>query len=473
MRYARLIILVGWIMGCSSGSDTDEAPTTADASDTSSNLDAESIADTEALADTEADTQSAGSDTQLSDADMPDGMASETGAPDAGSPDGTTEEVAIPDTSDPADVAVADCSGDDTQETACGLNGRGVQAQVCVAGAWSDSGECLDPDLCVDATTQPGTTACGLNDLGTLSETCTLGSWVASEACSCGATTHTGDWVISTAADIASWDGSSTLDGQLEIIGDFAGTDLKGLESLRCISGKLYLHDSNSVINFEGLDNVIAVGGDLDLRENTALTSLDGLENLRWLGGDLYVYEQAVLTSVTALAGLTQQLEAMDFDSNHELESLAGLEGITGVTDYLLLGSSKLNDISALQNLTSVDGSVSLYGLDNLADLSGLSGLKHVGTKFVLSGSDSLTSLSGLGITTVGGGLTIANTTVLTSLEPLSALPSNAVTGNLIIRNNDALRQCVVDAFVAHLDAVCDPATNCTKDNLGMPNVCE
>ncbi len=74
-----------------------------------------------------------------------------------------------------------DCLDDDickngaTQEVACGLNGRGFQPQVCVDGQWVDEGACNDPDECVDTDTR--VVSCGTNNAGTQQQQCVLGHW--------------------------------------------------------------------------------------------------------------------------------------------------------------------------------------------------------------------------------------------------------------------------------------------------------
>ncbi|MFA5211676.1 MAG: hypothetical protein WC414_04265, partial [Patescibacteria group bacterium] len=58
----------------------------------------------------------------------------------------------------------------------CGLNGRGSQTQICVVGQWSEPSVCVDPDTCVDGSTE--TIACGLNGRGSQINTCVTGTMV-------------------------------------------------------------------------------------------------------------------------------------------------------------------------------------------------------------------------------------------------------------------------------------------------------
>jgi len=68
------------------------------------------------------------------------------------------------------------CKNGSTQQVACGINGRGSQAQECVDGQWVDEGTCVDPDECVDYDTR--TISCGVNDKGKQAQICIEGHWV-------------------------------------------------------------------------------------------------------------------------------------------------------------------------------------------------------------------------------------------------------------------------------------------------------
>jgi hypothetical protein len=63
----------------------------------------------------------------------------------------------------------------------CGLNGNGTIMQECEAGQWIDSGECDDPDVCVNNTTQEGSTAC---NGGNYLQLCKNGQWSDTTVCS-------------------------------------------------------------------------------------------------------------------------------------------------------------------------------------------------------------------------------------------------------------------------------------------------
>lgn len=75
------------------------------------------------------------------------------------------------------------CLDDDTRDLAedCGLNGKGTQPQICVTGQWQDTGTCDDPDVCTNDDTQ--TAPCGLNGRGEKPQLCADGEWMDDGAC--------------------------------------------------------------------------------------------------------------------------------------------------------------------------------------------------------------------------------------------------------------------------------------------------
>ena len=68
-------------------------------------------------------------------------------------------------------------AGAEITSIACGLNGRGVLTQVCDAGQWGDTNDCVDPDVCTDDAEQNGTTVCGFNNEGVRVQACVSGQW--------------------------------------------------------------------------------------------------------------------------------------------------------------------------------------------------------------------------------------------------------------------------------------------------------
>lgn len=109
------------------------------------------------------------------------------GTPDTVREDGSTD----PDAAD--DGAPADATDDsggsgecpldgDTRAVGCGgLNGRATLAQTCLQGHWTDTGTCIDPDLCVDNATR--VVPCQDGSGGDQTQECRLGRWAWLDDC--------------------------------------------------------------------------------------------------------------------------------------------------------------------------------------------------------------------------------------------------------------------------------------------------
>jgi hypothetical protein len=119
------------------------------------------------------------------------------------------------------------------------------------------------------------------------------------------------------------------------------------------------------------------------------------------------------------------------------LTNLSGLEGITSVGGTLIIRDNDvLTSLTGLDGITSVGGSLIIYSNFSLTSLTGLDGITSLSGTLWINDNLSLTSLTGLeGITSVGGALAISGTS-LTSLSELSNLTS---VGDLSINNNNDL----------------------------------
>jgi len=81
---------------------------------------------------------------------------------------------------DGGDAGISACDQDATRERPCGLNGRGLQAQVCNRGAWVNQGACIDDDICIDEDRRYVECA---DDEGAQPQLCVEGAWVDDGSC--------------------------------------------------------------------------------------------------------------------------------------------------------------------------------------------------------------------------------------------------------------------------------------------------
>ena len=69
------------------------------------------------------------------------------------------------------------CENGTVRDLPCGLNFRGERPQLCVKGAWSWSGECVDPDECLDDDTRVVEKTNCLDTIGDQPQKCIEGHW--------------------------------------------------------------------------------------------------------------------------------------------------------------------------------------------------------------------------------------------------------------------------------------------------------
>ncbi len=137
-------------------------------------------ADAAKTSDSPSDRASTGDGSPASDAPDASDESTEGAAPDASPEDAGSVDAPPPD-------ATPSCSDGArrSSSTACGLNGRGRLDEVCQAGAWRQTADCVDPDACVDGTEQR-VTPCGTKLAGKVIERCESGKWAGNACDYCG-----------------------------------------------------------------------------------------------------------------------------------------------------------------------------------------------------------------------------------------------------------------------------------------------
>jgi hypothetical protein len=241
----------------------------------------------------------------------------------------------------------------------------------------------------------------------------------------------------------------------------FDAAGLAGLALCRTIVGDLVIADPSDISDLVSLQNLERIEGNFTVDNSSNLTSLNGLDNLAMITGDLALMDNADLSDISALNSIPMTLAAtsqitvtgnpllVDLNGlqgsdqvgslrlvDTELTNLTGLENLTRVNGGVtLLNNTRLGDVSALGSLTVVDSSLTITDNPLLTDLTGLDALASVGNNLVLT-NNGLTTLTGLGtLASVGGDLTVADHT---GLEDLSAFTNlTTVTGDITINNND------------------------------------
>lgn len=152
--------------------------------------------------------------------------------------------------------------------------------------------------------------------------------------------------------------------------------DLKGLDKIGTVLGRLMIWGNNNLRDLSELTNITEVTGDLVVRENTSLVDLSGLENIMTIGGKLQIYE----TSLQSLSGL-EKVETiggmLDIDRNLSLTSILSLQNVTTMGEQLRIsGNSSLPSLTGLENLETIaTGGLGIIGNAVLRDFCALTKL--------------------------------------------------------------------------------------------------
>ncbi len=257
-------------------------------------------------------------------------------------------------------------------------------------------------------------------------------------------------------------------------------TNLNGLSGLTQINIQLEIR-STAITNLAELTNLTELGY-LLLDNNQQQTSL-GLTNLTRLGG-VTIWNCPAFSNI---GPLTAQLNETEIGSvylyNTALPNLSGLEGLTGIVNFIAWFNSDLTSLDGLENITHADYGISLWSNPSLTNISGFSGIQHVDYgKLEINGCGALESLAGLGnITNIGGGLWIMNNPLLTTLQDLNSNLIIQATlddedpdqNKLRIWNNEQLALCSFVPVCAFLESHSSSDTEIHDNAAGCSSISE
>lgn len=174
---------------------------------------------------------------------------------------------------------------------------------------------------------------------------------------------------------------------------------LEGLNNLVFIGGKLEVHGNNALTDLTALNNLTSIGDYFKVTQNDALTNFTGLENLTSIGLDTWIDENDALISFTGLDGLTiigGRLLIGWNSGNNALISIEGLNSLTACGDLIIQGNDALGNLAGLENLTSVNGYLSIHDNNTLLDVSGLQNLTSITGELRIYRNAELSSIAGL-----------------------------------------------------------------------------
>ena len=222
------------------------------------------------------------------------------------------------------------------------------------------------------------------------------------------------------------------VEGTLRIVEDNGLTDLSGLNNLFSVSTRLEIDDT-AIESLNGLDS-FAVSGGLTLKSNPALTGLHGAEALV-TANSLNI----VGNSISSFIGLDalENVDDITISFAHDLVNFSGLENLTELEGNLTVGTTfGLTNFQGLNNLRQVAG-LRVENAPALQSFDGLSSLEQI-TSLTVEEADQLNTLAGLdSLTTITHGITLENNPQLANLDALSNVTGDF--GKLRLVNNPVL----------------------------------
>lgn len=155
----------------------------------------------------------------------------------------------------------------------------------------------------------------------------------------------------------------------------------------------------------------------------------------------------------TEITGNLQIGVIASLSSNTNIVDVTGLEGISSISGSLvIIGNNTLNSIHGLDQLRYVGGDIRIDYNDNLTNLTGLGKLETIGGSLIIGNNQSLTTIGGLQkLTNIGGNMVMSQNDILGNLNAFEKLTD--IAGYLSIWGNPMLTN--VDEF-EELDAIGD-----------------
>jgi cysteine-rich repeat protein len=168
-------------------------------------------------------------------------------------------------------------------------------------------------------------------------------------------------------------------------------------------------------MNLHALRDLTTVRGNLTIEvsqysgtDGRLLTTLEGLESLSHVGGDLglgvYGRGGTSLANVDALENLTSVDGSVWIYMNYDLENLKGLGnlGIIG-QDLYIKNNPSLKTLNGFNTLQTINGAFEVLSNEKLANLNGLANVTVINGSVNIGDNQALKKLSALaGLTTVG-----------------------------------------------------------------------
>jgi hypothetical protein len=136
--------------------------------------------------------------------------------------------------------------------------------------------------------------------------------------------------------------------------------------------------------------------------------------------------------------------------SGENIKNLTGLDGVISIEGTLEIDyNDSLTSLSGLQGLASIGAAVRIHHNNNLTSLSGIDNLSSIGSLTIWD-NDNLSDLTGLASLTSSRFLSINNNDILTSLSGLENMDAGIIEWLSII-GNSMLSECAIQSICDYL----------------------
>lgn len=145
---------------------------------------------------------------------------------------------------------------------------------------------------------------------------------------------------ITTLTDVNGLSNLSSIQ-YLGIVGNPNLLNIDGLENVSSDIESLTIWENNSLENINGLKNISVISGGIKLKDNPKLKDIDGFINLKSVVGKIEIQRSDVI-NLDGLINLSSPVESIDVSYNSKLNNLSGLNNIPSVETRLLIYENQI-----------------------------------------------------------------------------------------------------------------------------------
>lgn len=272
----------------------------------------------------------------------------------------------------------------------------------------------------------------------------------------------------------ATYPNCTEIEGNLFISGYPNGiTDISPLQHITSIGGELEIN-SSKLVDLDGLSNLTSVGGRIALVSNHNLVDISGLSTIdpsSITGYGLSIHGNLSLTACNiesfcsylsgsgprniygnkadcftdqAILVTCDPLVAQDCEGDVLLNSqmavdafMANNPGCTHISGNLTISGDGITNLSSLNAVTSIGGNLTIKNTTILYNLTGLGSVNSIGGELFLETNARLQDITALTSLNSVGGLSIYQNPLLSSINVFG--PITSVNGSIFIGENNVL----------------------------------